>query len=133
MPYLEGYHFHQIFFYLTWIFCVYFKCSPLPSFKDTNKCIYVCGWNERSKRNNWTSYIQPDNLKCSLGDAPSESLQIPVQMGCRGWLSTTNSIQSCGNRALDSWETWTRQWESWYYPHNLQEKEIWWSISFSLW
>lgn len=52
-----------------------------------------------------TSYIQPDNLKCSLGDAPSENLQIPVQTGCPGWLSATNNTQNCGSRAWGSWET----------------------------
>lgn len=49
-------------------------------------------------------YIQPDNLKCSLDDAPSESLRIPVQMGCRDWPLTTKSIRSCGSRASGSWE-----------------------------
>lgn len=51
-----------------------------------------------------TVYIRPDNLKCSLDDAPSEILQIPVQMGCPGWLSATSSIRSCGDRASGSWE-----------------------------
>lgn len=50
-----------------------------------------------------TVYIRPDNLKCSLDDAPSETLQIPVQTGCPGWLSATSSIQSFGNRASGSW------------------------------
>lgn len=51
-----------------------------------------------------TVYIQPDNLKCNLDDAPSETLQIPVQTGCPGWLSASSSIRNCGNRALGSWE-----------------------------
>lgn len=86
------------------MFCVNVPLSQISKIK--NKCTYVC----QARRKQWMIrlklvYIQPDNLKCSLDDAPSETLQIPVQTGCHGWTSTTSSIRSCGNRALGSWET----------------------------